>query len=139
MNELSPNTVRQKLRDAGLRPTRQRIALARLLFAGAPRHVTADELFAEARAQGVAVAQTTVYNVLHQFQEVGLVREVLVESGRSWFDTKTGPHMHLYDEVSGQVQDLDQDPFALDLLNGLELPDGLEVTGVDIVLRVRKK
>lgn len=139
MNELTSNTVRHMLREVGLRPTRQRMALARLLLSGEPRHVTAEELLAEARAHGVTVAQTTIYNVLHQFQQAGLIREVLVESGRAWYDTRTSPHMHVYHEDSGQVQDLDQDPFGLDLLNRLNLPDDVEVTGLDIVLRVRSK
>jgi Fur family transcriptional regulator, iron response regulator len=139
MNEMSSNNLRDLLRQAGLRPTRQRMALARLLLSGEPRHVTADELLVEARQHGVAVAQTTIYNVLHQFQQAGLIREVLVESGRAWFDTKTAPHMHLYDEETGRVQDLDEDPFALKLLDHLALPEGVEITGVDVVLRVKKK
>ncbi|MCC5858035.1 MAG: transcriptional repressor [Ectothiorhodospiraceae bacterium] len=139
MKGMSSNSLRDLLREAGLRPTRQRLALARLLLSGEPRHVTADELLAEARAHGVAVAQTTVYNILHQFHQAGLIREVLVESGRSWFDTKTTPHMHLYHEDTGRVRDLDQNPLALELLERLDLPEDLEVMGVDVVLRVRSK
>ncbi|MCH8505809.1 MAG: transcriptional repressor [Ectothiorhodospiraceae bacterium] len=139
MIDTNPTALRDTLREAGLRPTKQRLALARLLLGGGHRHVTADDLLAEARAQGVSVAQTTVYNVLHQFHRAGLLKEGLVESGRTWYDTKTGSHMHLYDEETGAVSDLDQDPRALQILDKLELPDDVDVMSVDVVVRVRAK
>lgn len=139
MSDTTPTALRTTLREAGLRPTKQRLALARLLLTGGYRHVTADELLAEARAEGISIAQTTVYNVLHQFHRAGLLQEVLVESGRTWYDTKIGSHIHLYDEETGVVTDLDQDPRTLQLLDKLDLPAGVDVMSVDVVVRVRKK
>jgi len=77
------NGIEARLRDAGLRPTRQRMGLASLLFGGPCRHVSAEELFAEAAASGVKVSLATVYNTLNQFVAAGLLREVLAEPGRA--------------------------------------------------------
>src|SRR3546814_15992079 len=95
--------------DLGLRPTRQRLALAKLLFeapGGCDRHMTAEQLHAEAVADNVRVSLATIYNSLHQFTEAGLLREVVVESGRSYFDTNVTDHHHLYYEGSGRLQDI---------------------------------
>src|SRR5207248_10906086 len=86
--------VAERLRRAGLRPTRQRVALARLLFDGGDRHVTAEQLHAEALAAAIRVSLATVYNTLHQFTAASLMREVVVEPGRSYFDTNTDDHHH---------------------------------------------
>lgn len=131
--------LKDRLRGLGLRPTRQRVAIARLLLAGEHRHVSADDLLVEARQAGIPVAQTTIYNILRQFAEVGLVREVVVEPGRAWFDTKIGPHIHIYDEDTGRINDLDCDPMALGVLETLELPEHLEVNDLSIVVRVKSK
>src|SRR5690606_21322228 len=91
MNSNGPiREVTARLRAAGLRPTRQRIALARLLFGEGDRHVTAEQLHAEALGADARVSLATVYNTLHQFVDAGLLRELTAESGRSWFDTNTG-------------------------------------------------
>ena len=84
----------ERLRNAGLRPTRQRLALARLLFGGGNRHVTAEQLHAEARREEIPVSLATIYNTLNQFRKAGLLREVVVDSGRSWFDTNLEDHHH---------------------------------------------
>ena len=89
-----------RLIEAGLRPTRQRVALARLLFDGGDRHVTAEALHGEATAAGQAMALATVYNTLHQFTEAGLLREVVIEAGRSYFDTNIRDHHHFYHEAT---------------------------------------
>src|SRR3546814_13718253 len=99
----------QRLKAAGLRPTRQRLALAKLLFeapGGCDRHMTAEQLHAEAVADNVRVSLATIYNSLHQFTEAGLLREVVVESGRSYFDTNVTDHHHFYYEGSGRLQDI---------------------------------
>ncbi len=131
--------IKQHLRALGLRPTRQRVAIARLLLRGGHRHLSADDVLAEARRAEIPVAQTTIYNILRQFADVGLVREVLVESGRAWFDTRTSPHVHVYDEVTGAIQDLDHDPHALGLPENLNLPADVEVKDVSVVVRVSYK
>ena len=98
MSGTSPDFT-ARLRAAGLRPTRQRVALARLLFEGEHRHVTAESLHAEVRATRMPVSLATVYNALNQFRDAGLLREVVVAPGRSYFDTNTGHHHHFFVET----------------------------------------
>ncbi len=91
----------------GFRPTRQRVALAELLFAGGDRHVTAELLHEEAQASKVAVSLATIYNTLHQFTQVGLLREVAVEGAKTYFDTNTSNHYHFFCENTGGLMDID--------------------------------
>jgi Fur family iron response transcriptional regulator len=117
-----------------LRPTRQRIALAKLLFEGENLHVTAEDLHVQARAKGVSVSLATIYNSLHQFTEAGLMREVVVEAGRSYFDTNTGNHHHFFDEDTGLLEDI-----PIDQINVSELPRapaGKSVQRVEVIVRV---
>jgi Fur family iron response transcriptional regulator len=124
------------LRMAGLRPTRQRVALAELLLGGEHRHVSAEQLHAEAQAARVGVSLATVYNTLHQFQEAGLLREVAVDASRSYFDTDTSDHHHFYIEDEQRVVDI---PASSIIIQGLpDAPSGMKVTHVDVVVRVRK-
>src|ERR687884_664920 len=95
-----------RLRHAGLRPTRQRLALARLLLDKGDRHVTAEQLHSEALAADIRVSLATVYNALHQFTAAGLMREVVVEPGRSYFDTNIDDHHHFFCESTGHLQDI---------------------------------
>jgi len=125
------------LRMAGLRPTRQRVALAELLFAGEHRHVSAEELHGEATGARVDVSLATIYNTLHQFQQAGLLREVAVDASRSYFDTDTSDHHHFYLEDEGRVIDIPSS--AIVIKNLPEPPLGTEVTHVDVVVRVRKQ
>jgi Fur family iron response transcriptional regulator len=124
-----------RLRVAGLRPTRQRLALARLLFDSGDRHVTAEQLHAEAVAAKVRVSLATVYNTLHQFTALGMLREVVVEPARSYFDTNTSDHHHFFHERTGQLADIPGDEVQLSRLPSAPL--GTEVTRVDVVVRVR--
>jgi len=124
-----------RLKQAGLRPTRQRLALARVLFGDPARHVTAEQLHGEARAAGFHISLATVYNTLHQFTDAGLLREVLVEAGRSYFDTNTGAHHHFYHEDSGHIVDIAEADVAFARLP--TTPDGHEIAAVDVVIRVR--
>jgi len=124
------------LRMAGLRPTRQRIALAELLFGDGHRHISAEQLHDEAESARVNVSLATVYNTLHQFQEAGLLREVAVDASRSYFDTDTSDHHHFYLEDEQRVVDI---PAASIVINGLpDAPDGMVVTHVDVIVRVRR-
>ena len=126
----------ERLRAAGLRPTRQRLALAKLLLESGDRHVSAEQLHGEARGAGIAVSLATVYNTLHQFTDAGLLREVVVEPGRSYFDTNIGDHHHFFHETSGELQDI---PGAHVVLAGLPpAPDGMQIRRVDVVIRLRK-
>ncbi|MGV3651060.1 MAG: iron response transcriptional regulator IrrA [Devosia sp.] len=125
------------LRMAGLRPTRQRVALAELLFGGAHRHVSAEQLHTEANAAHVNVSLATIYNTLHQFRSAGLLREVAVDASRSYFDTDTSDHHHFYIEDEQRVIDIPSSSIVIQNLP--EPPPGMAVTHVDVVIRVRKE
>jgi len=125
-----------RLRNAGLRPTRQRVALARLLFEGSHRHVTAEGLHAETKAARISVSLATVYNALNQFRDVGLLREVVVAPGRSYFDTNTGHHHHFFVESDGELHDFPSDKVTI---TGLPAPPkGTRLSRVDVIVRVRR-
>lgn len=129
-------SVLERLRAVGLRPTRQRVALARLLFDGLDRHVTAEQLHGEALAAAIRVSLATVYNTLHQFTDAGLLREVVVEPGRSYFDTNIDDHHHFFCESSGHLQDI---PGEMVMVGQLpQPPDGTEIRRVDVIIRVRR-
>jgi Fur family iron response transcriptional regulator len=125
------------LRMAGLRPTRQRVALAELLFGGPHRHVSAEQLHDEAGTALVNVSLATIYNTLHQFREAGLLREVAIDAARSYFDTDTSDHHHFYLEDEQRVIDIPSS--AIVIQNLPEPPRGMTVTHVDVVVRVRKQ
>jgi len=126
-----------RLKRAGLRPTRQRLALARLLFSRGDRHVSAEQLHAEAKTARVVVSLATVYNTLNQFTRAGLLREVVVKAGRSYFDTNTSDHHHVLAVATGDLMDIPAGTLAV---SGLpEVPDGLEVERVDVVVRLRPR
>jgi Fur family transcriptional regulator, iron response regulator len=124
------------LRAAGLRPTRQRLALAKLLFDGADRHVTAEMLHGEALRARVRVSLATVYNTLHQFTDAGLLREIVVDAERSYFDTNVTNHHHLFDEGARHLHDIPEADVRLDRMP--PLPEGMEVSRVDVIVRIRK-
>jgi Fur family iron response transcriptional regulator len=130
-------TIETRLRDSGLRPTRQRIALADLLFAKGDRHLTVEELHEEAVEAGVPVSLATVYNTLHQFTEAGLVRVLAVEGSRTYFDTNISDHHHFFIEGENEVLDIPVSSIAIDNLP--EPPEGMEIAHVDVIIRLRKK
>jgi Fur family transcriptional regulator, iron response regulator len=138
MSSLSPTkTIEQRVREAGLRPTRQRTALADLLFAKGNRHLSAEELHEEALAAGVAVSLATVYNALHQFTDAGLLRILAVEGSRTYFDTNTSDHHHFFVEGENKVVDIPAGPVSV--VNLPEPPEGMEIANVDIIVRLRHK
>jgi Fur family iron response transcriptional regulator len=124
------------LRQAGLRPTRQRMTLGRLLFEGGDRHVTAEQLHAEVAALGEHVSLATVYNTLHQFKRAGLVRELAIEGSKAYFDTNTSNHNHFLLEPSGELMDIPGDAIRVEGLP--QPPEGLKITHVDVVVRLSK-
>lgn len=129
--------VDKRVRDAGLRPTRQRIALAELLFAKGDRHLSAEELHEEALAAGVPVSLATVYNALHQFTQAGLLRILAVEGAKTYFDTNTSDHHHFFIEGENRVFDIATGPVTV--TNLPQPPEGMEIANVDIVVRLRQK
>ncbi|MEM6384242.1 MAG: iron response transcriptional regulator IrrA [Pseudomonadota bacterium] len=126
-----------RLRKAGLRPTRQRLALASILFDGQDRHVSAEWLHDVAKTAGAGVSLATVYNTLHQFTEAGLLREISVDSARTYFDTNVGDHHHMFLEHEDRVIDVPSDAVSVDRLP--PIPDGMELVSVDVLMRVRPK
>jgi len=126
--------VLEQLRTAGLRPTRQRLALARLLFENGARHVTAEMLHAEAQDATIKVSLATVYNTLHQFTEAGLLREIVVDPTRSYFDTTTHEHGHFFHEGTGQLQDIPGGQVHLAAMPNA--PEGTKISGIDVVVRL---
>lgn len=126
-----------RLRAAGLRPTRQRVALARTLFGKGERHVTAEQLHAEAQALNVGVSLATVYNTLHQFTRAGLLRELAIGTGRSYFDTNLSHHHHFYNEGSGQLVDVSGD--LVQVAKVPAPPRGTRVDGVDVIIRITER
>src|SRR5437867_8873750 len=134
---LPPSVVLGRLRAAGLRPTRQRLALARLLLENGNRHVTAEQLHSEALAAKIPVSLATVYNTLHQFIHCGILREVVVEPGRSYFDTNIDDHHHFFCETTGLLQDI---PGELVMVGQLpEPPEGAEISRIDVIIRIRQE
>ncbi len=126
----------EQLKSSGLRPTRQRLALAKLLFDQGNRHVTAEMLHSEAASTRIRVSLATVYNTLHQFTAAGLLREVVVESGRSYFDTNVDDHHHFYFEDSCGLEDIPGDELRVADLPAP--PAGTRVARVDVIVRVKK-
>ena len=122
------------LRGADLRPTRQRLALARLLFEKGDRHITAEGLHDEALQSNVSVSLATVYNTLHQFRAAGLLREIMVDGTRSYFDTNIEEHHHFFFEGSGRLQDIPAERVVVSELP--PPPDGTAVCRVDVIVRV---
>ena len=132
----SPAAVTARLRHAGLRPTRQRVELASLLFKDCDQHVTAESLHDEVTGAGMKVSLATVYNTLHQFTEAGLLRQVIVDASRSYFDTNTGDHQHFFLESEGMLIDIPGETIAV---AGVPAPPpGLSVDRVDVVVRVKR-
>ncbi|WP_281024255.1 iron response transcriptional regulator IrrA [Methylovirgula sp. 4M-Z18] len=129
--------LRAKLRQSGLRPTRQRVALGWLLFGKGDRHITAERLFEEASGARVPISLATVYNTLHQFTEAGLLREIAVDGSKTYFDTNVSDHHHFLMEESNALVDIPGAGIAVAQLP--DVPEGMEIARVDVIVRLRKK
>ena len=129
--------VKALLRQVGLRPTRQRMALGWILFGKGDRHLTAEMLYEEATRAKVPVSLATVYNTLHQFTDVGLLRQIAVDGAKSYFDTNISTHHHFFIEDDNAVLDIPES----DVVVGRTPtpPEGYEVARVDVVVRLRRK
>jgi Fur family transcriptional regulator, iron response regulator len=126
--------IAELLRQAGLRPTRQRRVLGTLLFGSGDRHVTAEMLHEEALKAGQRVSLATVYNTLHQFKRAGLLRELAIDGQRAYFDTNTSNHNHFYIEQAGELMDIPGDTIRVDGLP--EPPAGTSISHIDVVVRL---
>ncbi|MFM7083581.1 MAG: iron response transcriptional regulator IrrA [Hyphomicrobium sp.] len=129
--------VSLRLKMAGLRPTRQRILLANLLFSKGDRHVTAEILHAEVISAGKQVSLATIYNALRQFTDAGLLRELAVEGAKTYFDTNITNHSHFFLEDKGELIDITGNSLSV---SGLpDPPEGTEISHVDVVIRLVSK
>ena len=123
-----------RLRAAGLRPTRQRLALAKLLFDGCDRHISAEQLHDEAQTGNIRVSLATIYNTMHQFTDSNMLREIVVDTGRSYFDTNTTDHHHYFFERSGKLEDIPSHMVSLDKIP--EAPPGTTIRRIDVIVRI---
>ncbi len=129
--------VKAKLREVGLRPTRQRMSLGWILFGKGDRHITAEMLYEEATRAKVPVSLATVYNTLHQFTDVGLLRQVAVDGSKTYFDTNASDHHHFFVEDDNELVDIPNAEMVVDRTP--DIPDGYEIARIDVVVRLRKK
>ena len=134
---LANSTLKALLHEANLRPTRQRLALAAMIFGWGDRHFTSEMILRKASGVRPRLSIATVYNALRQFSQAGLLREIAIFGSTTWYDTKIGPHRHLFIEETGDLIDLPDNIFSA--LSSLPVPDGFDLAGVDIIVRVRSK
>ncbi|MEJ2534952.1 MAG: Fur family transcriptional regulator [Gammaproteobacteria bacterium] len=128
--------IAERLVRHGARVTPQRMKLAEIVFAK-PQHVSAEQVLKVARAQGVRVSKATVYNTLNLFVECGLVRELVVDRDRVYYDSTVGPHHHFFNVDTGEMIDIPED--AVNLSGMPEMPAGTEADGVEVIIRVRNR
>lgn len=129
--------IADKLRNAGMRPTRQRVALGELLFNKGDRHVCAETLHEEALVHQIPVSLATIYNSLNQFRDAGLLREVALVGNRFYFDTNMSDHYHYYIEETGELMDIPDNTISIEGIP--EVSEGMEIVGVDVVVRIRSQ
>ena len=137
MTDSNQMLLEDRLRLAGLRPTRQRVAIARLLLDGRHRHVSAESLSAEIRESDTQMAEGTVYNTLNQFTEAGLLRRVTVHNEYSLFDTNVEHHHHFYDPSADCLIDIPADHVVLDKVP--DAPKGHEIQSIDVTINIRSR
>lgn len=129
------NTYKDRIKNAGLRLTRQRLALGKMLFEEGNRHITAETFYDEARTNGIEVSLATIYNTLHQFRDAGLLRQVHVDNSRSYFDTNVSDHHHFFLEDEGKLVDIPSEGIRVEGLP--TAPDGRHINSVDVIVRLK--
>ncbi len=128
------NQAVRKLSNIGLRPTKQRMILIKLLFENPDRHISADELYKEVKKEDRKISLATIYNALKQFTKVGLLKELVVDQNKSIYCTNHDAHYHLYIEDEGKIIDIPQKNINLNIP---EIPACLSLHNIDIIVRVR--
>jgi Fur family iron response transcriptional regulator len=128
---------REMLRGVGLRPTNQRMALADILFSQGNRHVTAEALYEEAVNARIPLSLATVYNVLRQFTEAGLLRQIGIDGSKSFFDTNPSDHYHFFIQDEDTLLDIPTADAVVDKLP--QAPEGFEIDRVTVVVRLRRR
>ena len=135
LQSVRDNEFRRKLDGAGVRPTRQRLDLARAIFGHGDRHFTAELIYQETRSIRFAPTRGTIYNTLNEFSRCGLLREIALYDAKLWYDTKTGPHFHFYSEDSEELSDIPDECLpSIDI----PVPDGMRIEAIDIIVRLKK-
>lgn len=129
--------VGKKLRESGLRPTRQRVELAKLMFGVGDRHLTADMLYEEAVRERMPISLATVYNTLQQFTNAGLIRRLATDTSKAWFDTNVSEHHHLLIEEDDCIVDIPSGYLSIDRLP--PVPEGMEIARVEVVVRLKRR
>lgn len=132
----SPADCARRLADLGIRPTAQRVRIAALLLSS-PQHLSAEQIIASLKESGARVSKATVYNTLNLFAAHGLIRQLSVDGSRSWFDSNVAAHYHFHDLDSGALIDVPVPEVEFSRLP--PPPPGMEVDGIDLVIRLRKK
>ena len=135
VHSVDPDNLALKMREAGLKPTRQRLQIARRLFVEGGRHVTAETLFDETRSERYPPSLATIYNALRDFAACGLLREVALYGSKLWYDTTVGPHFHYYIEQGEKLFDM---PEEAQPSLPVPAPPGMRITGVDVVVRLKR-
>ena len=126
--------IRRKLEAAGVRPTRQRVDLGRVIFGGGDWHFTAEMIYQETRAIRFAPTLGTIYNTLNEFARCGLLREIAIYDAKLWYDTKTGPHFHFYREDSEELSDIPDEWLpTIDI----PAPEGMQIAAIDVIVRLK--
>ena len=133
-NSFSRDHIRQLLLDYAIRPTNQRVEVAAVLLTQ-PQHLSADQVLASVNRLEVIVSKATVYNTLNLFVEKGMIRQVIIDSGKVFYDSNTASHYHIYNEDTGQLYDIESSRVTLE--KPPALPDNTVKTGVDIIIRVK--
>ena len=124
----------KKIESSGIRPTKQRRVLAKILFEKGNRHLSADELFHDVKKEDRKISMATVYNTLKQFTSLGLVREVVVDQNKSLYCTNHKSHYHLYSEDEGKIIDIPTENVNLNIPS---IPACLQLYNIDIIVRIR--
>jgi len=135
-NEMTKEAVSKLLVENAIRPTQQRMEIALLLLAK-PQHMSADQVLQSVNSHKNQVSKATVYNTLNLFAEKGLIRQVIIEPSKVFYDSNTETHHHIYNEDTGMLQDIDADNMVIDNLP--QLPAGIVKLGIDIIFRVKNK
>jgi Fur family iron response transcriptional regulator len=129
-----PTNITELLQTHGIKPTQQRLQIAEVLFAR-PQHMSADQVLEQVNQRHGYVSKATVYNTLGLFTRKGLVREVIIDPSKVFYDSTTHPHHHIYNVDTGMLMDLEHE--AINIMGLPTPPAGTEIDGVDVVVRVR--
>lgn len=128
--------VKALLRERGISPTQQRIAVTRTILA-MRKHVAAEQVFRAVNRDRPKVSKATVYNTLGLLARQGMIREVIADPNRVFYDPNTSPHQHLYDEDNGELTDIDASEVTMAKFP--PIPENAEVRGIDVIIRIRRK